>query len=51
MTNNEMDICLEMTDQIENSQGFCWTQIHRRVSFLLLPSKIPIASQGFDVEA
>ena len=33
-------ISLEVTNQIKSSQGFCWAQIHREVTFLLLPNSI-----------
>ena len=38
------------TNHIKSSQGFCWAQIRKQVSFLLLASKIPIALQDFYVE-
>lgn len=38
------------TNQIESDRDFCWIHIHRQVGFLLLPSKIPEASQDFYVE-
>ena len=36
-------ISLEVTNQIKSSQGFCWVQIRRQVTFLLLPNSIPKA--------
>ena len=42
---------VEKPNQIESGQGFCCAQIHRQVLPLLLPSKIPIVSQDFHVEA
>ena len=41
MTNNEVYIlALEVTNQIKSSPGFCWAQIRREVTFLLLPNSI-----------
>lgn len=39
------------SDRIESSRGFCWEQIHKPGSFLLLPGKILAASLNFCVEA